>query len=406
MNDEFPGLAAAGMSSVGRFGIGFFSVFMLGDWVRVVTRRYDKGSDQGRVLEFRTGLKSRPILYLAQTGDAPIDGGTRVEICLGAVGIDKQNVSRGSSARTSSENIQGRLNAIVAALAPAADVSIYVNGKIAIEAGDWVRISPKMLCQRIRPFLHGRALEEVVPIAETAMRGLTDQSGAIVGRACIFPTSEYTAQAVVTVGGLSAAPAINMVGIMAGEAVTAARDEASILATDANWSEWATEQARLLREFPLEPEVQAQVAEVVLECGGDPGDLCIVRYGDSWLSRSELLEQLRSLKSFRALFGDLGYEGDDPVSRGDFENYFEMDPDLIRVPTYDGRVKGTKRRRAFDDFDHKRSPHHVAKLFSSIVADAWETYDDEGQELQVVGTVHGVEIERWVSIYTRKDSGT
>jgi histidine kinase/DNA gyrase B/HSP90-like ATPase len=36
--EEFPGLMAAGMHAIGRFGIGFFSVFMLGPVVRVYTR--------------------------------------------------------------------------------------------------------------------------------------------------------------------------------------------------------------------------------------------------------------------------------------------------------------------------------------------------------------------------------
>jgi HSP90 family molecular chaperone len=33
--EEFPGLMASGMHAIGRFGIGFFSVFMLGSVVRV-----------------------------------------------------------------------------------------------------------------------------------------------------------------------------------------------------------------------------------------------------------------------------------------------------------------------------------------------------------------------------------
>ena len=33
--EEFPGLMAAGMHAIGRFGIGFFSVFMLGPVIRV-----------------------------------------------------------------------------------------------------------------------------------------------------------------------------------------------------------------------------------------------------------------------------------------------------------------------------------------------------------------------------------
>lgn len=53
--DEFPGLLSKGFQHVGRFGIGFFSVFMLGQTVRVTTRRYDEGPLDTRVLEFATG---------------------------------------------------------------------------------------------------------------------------------------------------------------------------------------------------------------------------------------------------------------------------------------------------------------------------------------------------------------
>ena len=44
--EEFPGLMAAGMHAIGRFGIGFFSVFMLGPVVRVYSTalRQGKGS--------------------------------------------------------------------------------------------------------------------------------------------------------------------------------------------------------------------------------------------------------------------------------------------------------------------------------------------------------------------------
>src|SRR3546814_289514 len=47
--DEFPGLMAAGMTAIGRFGIGFFSVFMLGSEVRVYSRRFDLGVGDGRL---------------------------------------------------------------------------------------------------------------------------------------------------------------------------------------------------------------------------------------------------------------------------------------------------------------------------------------------------------------------
>lgn len=79
---EFPGLISSGMSAIGRFGIGFFSVFMLGKMVRVTSLRCGAGFESARILEFRDGTASRPILLPVVRGGAPLDGGTRVEVLL------------------------------------------------------------------------------------------------------------------------------------------------------------------------------------------------------------------------------------------------------------------------------------------------------------------------------------
>ncbi len=50
--EEFPGLMAAEMHAIGRFGIGFFSVFMLGSIVRVYSRCCDRAQGTGRLWSF------------------------------------------------------------------------------------------------------------------------------------------------------------------------------------------------------------------------------------------------------------------------------------------------------------------------------------------------------------------
>ena len=62
VRQEFPGLLAKGLAPVGRFGIGFFSIFILGEVVRVSSRRFDTALDATKTLEFRDGLELRPIL--------------------------------------------------------------------------------------------------------------------------------------------------------------------------------------------------------------------------------------------------------------------------------------------------------------------------------------------------------
>src|SRR5450759_2174597 len=73
---EFPGLISLGMRPIGRYGIGFFSVFMLGDVIRVSSRRYDAAQEETHTLEFRSGIQLRQILRKADQSEYLRDGGT------------------------------------------------------------------------------------------------------------------------------------------------------------------------------------------------------------------------------------------------------------------------------------------------------------------------------------------
>ena len=82
VTSEHPGLLAKGFEPIGRFGIGFFSVFMLGDVVRVLTRPYREAQRATRVLEFSAGPTSVPLLRNANEDEQLHDGGTRIEVRL------------------------------------------------------------------------------------------------------------------------------------------------------------------------------------------------------------------------------------------------------------------------------------------------------------------------------------
>ncbi|MBR5630778.1 MAG: Fic family protein [Bacteroidales bacterium] len=58
---ENPGLRSRCFKSVGKFGIGFYSIFMVAKSVEVITRRYNKGEDAIKI-EFPSGLTLSPIM--------------------------------------------------------------------------------------------------------------------------------------------------------------------------------------------------------------------------------------------------------------------------------------------------------------------------------------------------------
>lgn len=60
--EENPGLRSSGFRSIGKFGIGFYSVFMVAKSVDVYTRRYNKADDDTKRIEFAEGLTLSPIL--------------------------------------------------------------------------------------------------------------------------------------------------------------------------------------------------------------------------------------------------------------------------------------------------------------------------------------------------------
>ena len=79
---EFPGVHASGYTPIGRFGIGFFSVFMAAKKVNVFSRRFDKGLEDVRCLSFENGISLRPILSSDRSDDLGMDLSTRVELEL------------------------------------------------------------------------------------------------------------------------------------------------------------------------------------------------------------------------------------------------------------------------------------------------------------------------------------
>jgi hypothetical protein len=402
--EEFPGLMAAGMHAIGRFGIGFFSVFMLGPVVRVYSRRCDKGQDTGRLLEFRDGTSARPILSPAPAEPVPIDGGTRVEVLL------KDNPQQpGGLLHINSYGKQTMtLAALVGAVAPNLDVAISTIVKESAEAvirpGDWLKISDFDLVRRLNPNLDQS--ESGAPKANrTLMQPIEGPNNEVFGRAFISP-SEYSfseSSGWVTISGLRASELRNVEGVLLGEAVTAARDAAQPLATMEALARWASKQADLIVTSVKDEERQARSAEVVLECGGVIGNLKFIKWGTDWLNTIEFKERLCSLTEIAISFdGEFDYDEDqDDVHPKEFRQDFEASEDIALVLNHGGGILKAGNhvwpKSVTGQPQYRES--NVAAYTRDLIRRAWGDALQEDEEHRIVGTVSYSEITRRVSVF-------
>ncbi|MBF0395042.1 MAG: ATP-binding protein, partial [Alphaproteobacteria bacterium] len=355
MTDEFPGLSAGGMRATGQFGIGFFSVFMLGNRVTVTSRRYDAAASDALTLEFGAGVAGRPLVRRAHPAERPNDGGSVVRVLL-TIPPEQQG---GLLHATFLED--WRPEALIAYLAPAVDATLIfesdVKSEICVRAGDWKTISDQSLLSRMA--WSGGSESEI-----GRMRALVDADGRIHGRAFI----DQNSSGAILVGGLRAAPIKCFGGILSGKPVTAARDRASLTAPSDVLARWATEQAELIQSH------EEGLSQIVHAFGGNTRRLPVALVCGAYLDADGFRRHILTLNEIYVVLPFFLHEK--TILRSDIivPNVREL-PDLFP-------------QSAWDD------------LVVSIVKDAWGGFQREVRE-ECIGTVDDCEIVRPVIHYTR-----
>ena len=402
--EEFPGLMASGMHAIGRFGIGFFAVFMLGPVVRVYSRRCDKGQETGRLLEFRGGTSTRPILSSSDTEGVAIDGGTRVEVLL-----KKDPRQPGGLLSTGLyANSTISLAALVGTVAPNLDVALATVGKDATHPvtrpGDWLQLTDIELVRRLNPLLN-RPESDGRKASRVLMQPIVGTDDSVFGRASISPPGYRFSDGDgwVTIAGLRASRLANVQGILLGEAMTAARDSAQPLVSKEALARWASKQARLICNSVRDEERQARSAEIVLECGGDIGALKIIKWGPEWLNAEEFEARLRSSEELVIGFeGEFDYDEDrDEVHPRNFRDDFDQSDDVAVVLKHDGLIlrAGSITWPNALTGQPRLNTSKVEGFVRGRIASVWETDLEEYEEARVVGEVGDTEITREMTIF-------
>lgn len=286
MRRDYPGLAASGFAPAGRFGIGFFSVFMWGERLRVISRPFQQ--EETHVLEFDNGLGAHPILRPADPEEVLSEGGTRVRVWLSRERDWEQMLLDRSDQWDHWSESEERISfaELLGRIAPTLDVTLKLeerpgNVVTVIEANDWKTLDATRLLRRIGNTARGvntALMEFLAPM----VRPVLDANGQIIGRICIASGAmqRWAGLSVITAGGLRARYSREFTGALLGSTDVATRDDAEPLSMRDDLARWATEQARLWERYQLnfegyELHKRLDIGLAVLSCGGEPGSLPI-----------------------------------------------------------------------------------------------------------------------------------
>jgi hypothetical protein len=263
LQEEFPGLESRGIKPLGKFGIGFFSVFLLGDNVKVITRPYNGGLEDARVLEF-SSISARPILRNAEAVELPIDFTTRVSVRLKDLKELSEPLTHSLIFRQQHPEvpqyldihqiIAQRIRRLIAGL----DVTTELDDKISktkyLHNADWRTSAAEQFLDEILSEVPQSARKEIIQIHERLLSPLESQSGEYLGRAALWmhpsddrhPPAEVSS---ISVGGFSYPPRrtnFRFVGLLTGDTQDVTRRTADPQVSQPVIASWASQQAKLI----------------------------------------------------------------------------------------------------------------------------------------------------------------
>jgi len=322
---EHPGLSSLHAKHSGKFGIGFFSVFMLGAEVSITSRKYDFSSD-ANTLEFSDGLEGNPLLRELTSGERKdlLDYNTVVKVKLDNKPDSEGGILFCGNGFRSLEALT--LEHLIGRVAPASEVNIkcFESGeeKLVITANDWKNISDAELNVR----LHRDGDFEGL-----AYYPLVSGDGELLGRIRINDSHFVFGRGrlVASVDGLSSPVSDSVLrsvleGIIVASTDVATRANASFSGHDEVLLAWAEDKVKKISDSPnIGINQKYKLATQIVQLGAETLGLPVFRSADSKVcfSVEEFIAYLVEKKPTRFIFAhDVHENTDDEISNSDFGN--------------------------------------------------------------------------------------
>ena len=392
LRGEWSGLPSSGFEAIGQFGIGFFSVFMLGQRVRVATRRYEskEGESEQWLLEFSAGIDKRPILRVPSDSERLKRHGTRLSVF-----ISKEKMLELCPEQISFLNESPRLtlSQVCAQLAPAIDINLFFrsdsdNRQQVIIANDWKTISPIELLKRIKP-THYKEVNVEKFGHWSHLSELYNGNSNVVGRCAIHPRSYfYQDLGIGVVKGLFAGTIKGFAGVV----FSKPQDDLARKSTNPDVAltevqRWANKQKELLLSYT---QINERNSALLARFGADHVNLIVGKFGGKSLTYEELVETIRTLTLVNVHDDQVNYDEDDDIIQRDFDDGFEADDDLLELSSQPEQ-SWLKQVGGGSNIPETWS---LNAAFESALKEAWGEFNWDDSDEVVVGLVGDTEIVR------------
>ncbi|MFE3265400.1 hypothetical protein [Streptomyces sp. NPDC059215] len=385
------GLLASRFEPTGKFGLGFFATFMLGDTVEVWSRPLSGAPSDTWILEFSSGVEVRPTLRRAKQQEQMDEPGTMVRVL-----IDERLVAEGdgethfhAAVKTLRFEREGpvSLSDLITYIMPAPQVDIWASDRypelepsLLMAKNDWLSIDGSVLLSRVFAIADdsgeskfaGWSSREIAERYGPKLKPIYGSNGIAVGRACFVEDgglglSRYgvTETSTVTAGPCRTESSVRaVVGLFIGTPRRAARDFAVPVISAGEISQWASREAHRVADAIDElAEWCTHVGDAVIALGGDPGPLPVWRAGGSYVNFEQLTSWIRERSSMVVV---------DPmyamVTIGLEDQEIEVADDVVLVESgYRPAVYG----RDADWPTHNREEFSATGFFVRAVAKEW-----------------------------------
>ena len=306
---EFPGIHASGYTPIGRFGIGFFSIFMAAKKVNVFSRRFDKGLEDVRCLSFDNGISLRPTLSYDRPDDFGMDLCTRVELELKPNVVENPDQIRIRCSVQGHEEFGVTFGDYVAAMVAGINVPVEVetaSGRRRVHEGyppepekreEWLgalsyvsagvneraKVGLARAIPRLREIWDGEKCYGLAAIDVLGETGGVFLSGRAVG-GFVNPHGRYDD---------------SFVGLIDHVPTTARRDAGEMAAPQHSIDMWMSDQIALLKEANLSSIESISASYSICSLGYDSKDvlqglLVASQSGTAFMSIHEIVNNLKS----------------------------------------------------------------------------------------------------------------